>query len=224
MDLFRFNTLRGLIGEAVAWSTLRQTYPLSTLRMAHSVENIEQDIDLWVDGVPVSIKTQHKGVETGNYSFELEQQLRSGKWVKDHGFWCSKAQTYLIIQGDHMYRLSKASVCEYVKKHGWDRVVTLSQSFKEGQEGKYHIDAKSGLIARDKLSNVVTYHIDPLLLKVADDLTIACEHIDTALLRDSRLVSQVIDVLVTCYSGQPHPIARQSLVKYAMNVLTLSRN
>lgn len=47
------------------------------------LENIAQDIDFWVDGQPYSVKTQHKGLNFGDISFELYSQKGAELYTGD---------------------------------------------------------------------------------------------------------------------------------------------
>lgn len=49
----------------------------NTVQEASKHDNIVNDIDCWVNGIPVSIKAQHKGLIYGNIYVELASQFRT---------------------------------------------------------------------------------------------------------------------------------------------------
>lgn len=125
-------------------------------------EDIRYDIDAYIDGVPVSIKTQNAGVRYGHIYVELTTQQRPFyKWEDcDHAFcdrefptylgeldhtwgpawwFTGKAQRYVISQkvdGRRRIRVyTKAALTAYIKQKGFDRVMGLSGPVLRGQNG-----------------------------------------------------------------------------------------
>ena len=100
-------------------------------------ENILQDIDCYIDGVPTSIKAQHAGVKYGNIYMELKAQLTSGKQWVSSWFENGKAEQYLILQGKTLRLYKKADLAKHVAEIGWSHTRTLSAQVKATQGGTY---------------------------------------------------------------------------------------
>lgn len=119
-------------------------------------ENKIKDIDCYIDGIPTSIKAQHKGIKYNNIYFELEQQLTSTKnWVKSW-YYNSKAEQYLILQGGTLRLYKKADIQKHATEIGWSHTRQLSSSVKSTQGGSYrYCDAKLGFLKPTDVQHLV---------------------------------------------------------------------
>lgn len=132
-----------------------------------------QDIDCYVDGVAVSIKTQRSAVKYGTIGFELTQQLTeradcattrailanreislndikrleaSGSWEKSW-FYNGKAEEYYIYTGEVLRIYRKVDILDHIEKYGYKRVRALRAETKATQGGKYrYCNAISGYL------------------------------------------------------------------------------
>lgn len=130
-----------------------------------------QDIDLWLDGVPTSIKAENDGLRYGDIYFELvtergradvsepldqDTKDRIKKWaekaVRTHKFtdlstfymswfFTGKAEQYLILQGDRLRLYRKSEILDYMDLKGPDKVLGLSLYRLSTQGGKNTICA-----------------------------------------------------------------------------------
>lgn len=231
MNLYQYNQIRGLLTEGLVHLLLSQDH---IIEQASEEDNISRDIDLYADGVSVSIKTQHKALETGNFSFELEQKLGrqhreqpAGTWVKHQGYHRSQAELYAIVVGAKLYILNSFALHKYVRKHGWDRVVELSEGVKESQEGKLYVNARNGLISIYQACKVAEYDnmrtFDPVYLDVIQDCVQQSHgHIDLKCLRNSHKTGLALDFLAVCYRSCTAPVARKSMSYNVMTTLQTS--
>lgn len=123
------------------------------IRAASKEENYSMDIDCWIGNIPVSIKSEFRGLKYGNIYFELENQLTTtGEWVKDGWYYTGKAEKYLILQGLELRLYDKQTVQQYVADNGWLRTRTLSWQLKATQGGSYRtMDTLSGYLDRDRV-------------------------------------------------------------------------
>jgi hypothetical protein len=123
-------------------------------------ENCELDIDCYIGDVPVSIKTQHTCLRTGNLAFELELTNRDGT-TSDGWFLTGEATVYYIVVGNQFYKAYKEDISNYVLRHGWTRKAHLSAHVAASQKriNHKHIDSVVGLIPIDALleSNVLKW-------------------------------------------------------------------
>lgn len=192
-------TRRGLIHEAIAAITLLDAEALDEVRPSTKSENIYNDIDFHGAKddeeameqlyASVSVKCQQRALETGNLSFELEQQLADGSWVVEQGHHKSKATHYAIIVGPTLYYIQRSRLDAYIEVKGWERVTTLSYAVKDSQKhGKYK-DARNGLVAISKVPCTL-YPIRHGLLRAAELL--AKQDIDIEVLRKLGLVSDTL--------------------------------
>lgn len=115
-------------------------------------ENIYQDIDYYFDGQPVSLKTQHTALKTGNLAFELSVTFKDGT-VKPSWYTTGKAAVYHLRIGRELYVITKQDLLDYVFNHGFDCKRSLSFTAKQSQLAikHSHIDAEVGLIKATKL-------------------------------------------------------------------------
>ncbi len=123
-------------------------------------ENVVYDIDCFHGQVPVSIKTQHTCLKTGNVAFELEVTTVNGN--KEPGWFKSgKAVKYWIIIGRQLYQAGKQDVIDYVMKNGWRRKASLTAAKKASQLAikHRHVDSLVGLLSLDELlkSKTITW-------------------------------------------------------------------
>jgi hypothetical protein len=115
-------------------------------------DNCELDIDCYWVHTPVSIKTQHTCLRTGNLAFELELTNRDGS--KEDGWFRSGAATlYWIVVGNQLYSTEKHDISEYVLRYGWKREAHLSAKTAASQLriGHKHVDSVVGLLPINKL-------------------------------------------------------------------------
>ncbi|MEK6882023.1 MAG: hypothetical protein AABY22_20560, partial [Nanoarchaeota archaeon] len=84
---------RGLSEEQKIKQWLIKEYPNGKFRDSSKDEDINQDIDLWWEDIPISIKVQEEAIISGNLSFELEKMNRHGYW-QDSWFNLGKADFY----------------------------------------------------------------------------------------------------------------------------------
>lgn len=110
-------------------------------------ENKTKDIDCYIDGIPTSIKAQHKGLKYNNIYFELEQQLTSTKnWVPSW-YYTSRAEQYLILQGNTLRLYKKDDIKKHATEIGWSHTRRLSPEAKSTQGGSYrYCDARLGFL------------------------------------------------------------------------------
>jgi hypothetical protein len=118
-------------------------------------ENVEDDIDCWVDGKSCSIKTQHKSLETGNLCFEWTVKCLDGNW-RDSWYYKSKAQLYLFRVGNAVYSMDSLPPENIMLPR------TLSRSVKKEQRdmAHFHTDATMGIVSMKKLieSKLIHYY------------------------------------------------------------------
>ena len=126
-------------------------------------ENKEDDIDIWVNGHGISIKSQHKGARYRNIGLELCSLLTTKSTCKvsqkvllnglkdlgtiDHliatGSWepgwfsTGRATKYLFYQGNQMRLYTKASIKAYVDSKGFLRLRPLTEETKSYLGGYY---------------------------------------------------------------------------------------
>lgn len=138
--------------ERLVRQKLEMAFNTKTIDSAKSA-NIFFDIDCYLDGHAISIKTQHTCSKTGNLAFELEVfDTKMGIW-KPSWFFNGRADYYAVLVGRDLYLIHKPNLVEYVQVYGWDKVVTLSNHTKEKQRaGNHrHANAKLGLVKLKKL-------------------------------------------------------------------------
>lgn len=136
-DVVSFNQAyaQGLKDEemVIAWLKFKGYKVESSTRE----ENIHQDIDCYINGVPTSIKAQHAGVKYGNIYMELKAQLTSSKQWVSSWFENGQAEQYLILQGKTLRLYKKADLLKHVAEIGWSHTRTLSAQVKATQGGTY---------------------------------------------------------------------------------------
>jgi hypothetical protein len=128
-------------------------------------EDIRFDIDAYIDGVPISIKTQDAGVAYGHIYVELCTQITPFRAWEDHDlafvtkvfprgmrsfdpeqwgpawYLTGTAQKYYISQnlgeqGRRVRIYSKATIAAYIRQKGFDRVCGLSAKVLQAQSFK----------------------------------------------------------------------------------------
>ena len=130
---------------------------------ASTEENKYQDIDCYINGVPVSIKAQHKGVIFHNIGLELANELTIhqghpltkqylvnnsmtlpqiqdliNKGIWEPGWFVnSKAKVYLVYQGDIIRHYRKAHIVQTIKTKGFRRIRCLREDTLESKGGTY---------------------------------------------------------------------------------------
>lgn len=136
-------------------------------------ENVYDDIDCWVDNVPVSIKAQHAALKypRQTFYFETEQQLTAdSSWHKTGWFYQGKAQVYAILQGNELSILDVAKVKaelanratqpEWAETDGFSYVRSLSAAVRKTQGGSYRFsDARCGYIYKPELPVEEVYYL-----------------------------------------------------------------
>jgi len=139
-------TQAGLDSEQEVMDWLRDLGHIVEPSTVH--DNIYKDIDCVVDGLPCSIKTDFKTVETGNIVFELMVKLRTGDW-KNSWYHNSQARIYLFRVGNAVY------LCRNLPPKYKMFFTTLSDAEQARQisRGHFHVSATLGLI---KLSVLVS--------------------------------------------------------------------
>lgn len=125
---------------------LEQTYRVKT-KDATVHEDRDLDIDCWLGNTPISIKSQSKALETGNFNFELEMHNKQrDEWVPAW-YHTGQAKYYVIVVGDRFYQVSKERLADYVEAHGWDRECELSPEIAATQSHKPHDNYRNGLLS-----------------------------------------------------------------------------
>ncbi|MBD2200165.1 MULTISPECIES: hypothetical protein [Calothrix] len=112
-------------------------------------ENIEQDIDIYVNDIPCSIKAiSHSYSRKNRPGFEL-LVLDGGKW-KTSWFINGKSTNYYYISFNEIYVelwvINKPRVVEHVKNKGWDFTTQLTKDIKESQRYHRHKDTALGFL------------------------------------------------------------------------------
>jgi hypothetical protein len=149
-------------------------------------ENKWQDIDVWINGKGVSIKSQHKGVSFQNIGFELCNQLttksnckiseevletsdlnerhvfallESGSW-EPGWFKTGLADVYIFYQGDEMRIYTKRAICEHIENYKFLRIRQLTPETKRYLGGTYrHCNTVCGYLHWDSVPHK-TYKIE----------------------------------------------------------------
>lgn len=141
---------QGLADEAALVARLSRHHVVTP---STEFENKVDDIDIYADGIPISIKSQHTAARTGNLVFELEVKWReTGEWTPSW-YYNSKAVQYLIQVEDKVYRVEKDNLTDYVAIAGFDRetVNTAKNVAAQAEMNHPHAQARIGLISLDKL-------------------------------------------------------------------------
>jgi hypothetical protein len=138
----------GLRAESETKAWLRRTFPNEQFREPTRAEDEQQDIDIWRNEIPYSIKTQAKALETGNLSFELRKMDRNGQW-HDSWFYKGKAAYYLVRFGRRVGVIYKDALIRHIAGYGWDRTIRNSPGIvqRERESRSPFIDAESGLVS-----------------------------------------------------------------------------
>jgi hypothetical protein len=146
------------------------------------VQDKFEDIDLFLEGIPASIKAEHSGIRYHNVYFELGQQLSthedcaytksiigtknrlspsdcsdlldSPSW--EHSwYYTGKADIYLIYQGDKLLVYKKEDIVRYVEDRGWLRICTLNNYRKSYLGGTYrYCNSMCGFIDIDAVKHL----------------------------------------------------------------------
>lgn len=125
---------------------VRYLSSLGVVTDSSTEENIHEDIDCYLDDVPVSIKAQHSGVAYNNIYFEIEQLHVDGNW-EPSWFITGRATVYAILQGDTLRVYQKQDIVDYVAANGWSYERTLSREKRAmAQYNKRYIDARIGFL------------------------------------------------------------------------------
>jgi uncharacterized protein YceK len=125
---------------------------------SEALEDITQDIDMYLDGISTSIKAQHSGLKYGNIYLELTtQHWSSTPWCQPwltylasldmpkgwspEGWYPSwgltgQAQQYLILQGQKATLYNKGTLNAWVEQKGFIRIRGLSAKTLETQGGR----------------------------------------------------------------------------------------
>jgi hypothetical protein len=132
------------------------------------------DIDVLLDGHPVSIKAMHTGLKHNNIGLELirntvnrqhwddSDKAKAQLWFKNYNcyntnselyltpswYFTGTATHYLILQGERLRLYSKAAIAHYIAEHGFLYIKALSYSVLQQQGG---INAWSGYLPTDKV-------------------------------------------------------------------------
>jgi hypothetical protein len=142
---------QGLRQEARVIDALQKNF--KTVRKSSPREDKFLDIDVWVDGLPLSIKSQPACLRTGNLAFELKVlDAVSGK-LEPSWYYKGKARGYLFLVGEELFVINKDRLDSFVRKFGWDKIKTLSPKVREEQKllGHRHLDSECGLLNLETL-------------------------------------------------------------------------
>lgn len=138
---------KGLSDEQLVIEFLQKSLGMDKVRLGTREEDINQDIDVHVAGVPCSIKAQHTATRTGNVCFELEtvdeEGVRQDSWYRT-----GKAMCYLILIENTLYQIWKEDLALFERSHGWDRLAGLKPETQQLQRdiGHKHVNVSVGLI------------------------------------------------------------------------------
>lgn len=123
-------------------------------------EQINLDIDYWLNGDPISFKWEEAGVRYKNIYLEIATQIYQGSVLSEeafealkklqpgifkgssrhlwyYGWWLfGKAKYYHIRQGEYIYVYPKHVLKGYLRENGYLRIRSLSKAVKESQTGK----------------------------------------------------------------------------------------
>jgi len=121
-------------------------------------EDTHQDIDVWLEGEPVSIKAPtYKSVRKfGRVSLEYRVQFRDRHW-EDSWFLTGQAHAYLFVLGDEIYWADKLKFREFMRAYESDKNIVkwrcLKQDTKDKQYrmGHPHIDSVTANVRIDSL-------------------------------------------------------------------------
>lgn len=123
-----------------------------TVAKSTRYQDINLDIDAIVDGRLVSIKSQNKAAETGNFAFETHTYTRTGydRWYNDAYEWLpswyhqGKADYYLIKVKSTLYRIDRKELHQWVETNQ-ERTQTrkLSRQVQAKQRAIGHRDANA---------------------------------------------------------------------------------
>lgn len=142
---------QGLKDEALVIARLKSSF--KEVHKSSKHEDMQLDIDVWVDTIPVSIKAQHICLRTGNLGFELEVQDRHTNMFAKSWYYQGQARLYAVLVGTDLYYVCKQSLQTFVKSKGWDQIKSLSPKVLQEQSdmNHRHKDTRMGLIKLDTL-------------------------------------------------------------------------
>ena len=137
-----------------------------TVQPSTKEQNVYNDIDVWVNNKPTSIKSPRPEsvYRYRRIPLELKTQYSDGSWL-DSWFRYGKAEVYVFLIGSSLYT-AWASVlkrfyernkqCNMVVKH---RTLAKKTKQKQKQLGHAHVDAFTANVSLDLLlqSQVLTY-------------------------------------------------------------------
>lgn len=157
----------GITDENIIINKLLTRFPNKVFTSSQQ-DNILNDIDMWINNKPVSIKCYAPNTPA-NFAFELQNLHRdTNKW-NDSWYYTGKASAYLIWHQkfDDVYFINKQKLIEYVKENDFDRTTELKGSTIESQKniGHIHINCKLGLL---KIAKMLELGIATVLLKTDD--------------------------------------------------------
>jgi hypothetical protein len=150
----------GIASEVKIFEFLRDCGDFKTVEYVKDKERQLQDIDVMLDGVPTSIKTQHAGAVYGNLCIELATEHygfgfqpgdkekclamveKCGGYIPESkiallnpGWWfMSEAKQMVILQGDVLKLWDKQVLQNYIDWNGFLRVRSLSPKVLAGQK------------------------------------------------------------------------------------------
>lgn len=114
-------------------------------------ENIEHDIDAYVDGVPTSFKTHLKKYHHLGFLFETRRYSKAhSTWFRSW-YYTGKAEQYIVLKPHEdgtaeLWLLKKKDVKDYEQTRGWDRTIGLLPSTKAEQALHNQSDSECGSI------------------------------------------------------------------------------
>ena len=137
-----------------------------TVQPSTKEENVYNDIDVWVNKKPTSIKSP-RSESVNRYRripLELQTQYSDGTWL-DSWFKYGKAEVYVFLIGSSLYTAWASTLKNFYEKNKRDNMVvkhrTLSRKTKQKQQqlGHAHVDALTANVSLDLLlqCQVLTY-------------------------------------------------------------------
>lgn len=161
---------RGIESEVEVIEYLAQHY--DSCVASNRMSNIKDDIDCWVTHggttVGVSIKTEHRALETGNFSFELRAyDRRRGGWIPSW-YHDTKADKFVIRVGSTLYLIDVEELHFFVMMHGWDAVRELTGYAKYCQSKSNRTNSQNGLLS---IKRCLDYRLATVLGEIPQEVT-----------------------------------------------------
>lgn len=137
----------------------------STLR-----ENIDYDIDAYVDGVPTSFKTHQKKYSHLGFLFETKRYSKKQDSWYASWYYTGRATQYIVLKPREdgtaeLFLLKKEDVQHYEQTRGWDNIRNLLPETLREQAQHNQSNTVCGSINK---RNSLVYGVAKLLIKVED--------------------------------------------------------